>query len=249
MQFFKPINTIKAITFDLDDTLYNNEPIIRQADATLNAHLKQNYPNAGALTPEQWQQLKRDAIAANPSLSSDMGKLRLTVLKAALAKDVLSTSTGEISNKDNDRLTKAATECFDCFYNARSEFELPQEVHNTLLSLSRQLPLIGITNGNVNSEKIGIAPYFDVILHASTTRPMKPSRVMFDEAARRLNIAPKHILHVGDNMTKDIYGAINAGFQSAWFACNREMHLPRERISVLPHVVLEHLDELRYFCE
>ena len=251
MQFFKPINIIKAITFDLDDTLYNNEPVIRQADAVLNAHLKRHYPNAGALTPDQWQQLKRDAISANPSLSSDMGKLRLTVLKAALAKDVLPTTRSIASTSSNatDPLTEAATECFHCFYNARSEFELPKEVHDTLSALSSQLPLIGITNGNVNAEKIGIASYFDVILHASTTRPMKPARAMFDEAAQRLNIAPKYILHVGDNMTKDIYGAINAGFQSAWFACNRDMHLPKERISVLPHVVLDHLDELRYFCE
>jgi len=246
MQFFKPVNTIKAITFDLDDTLYNNDPIIRQADAALNAHLQRHYPKAAALSPEQWQQLKRDAIAANPSLSSDMGKLRLIVLKAALANDINGTTSQDCAD---DELEKAAIECFNCFYTARSEFELAQEVHDTLLALSNQLPLIGITNGNVDPEKIGLAPYFNVILHASTSRPMKPARAMFDEAADILGIEPKNILHVGDNMAKDIYGAINAGFQSAWFACNREMHLPRESVSVLPHVVLEHLDELRYFCE
>jgi len=109
------------------------------------------------------------------------------------------------------------------------------------------MTLVGITNGNVNADQIGITPYFDTILHASTSRPMKPSRAMFDEAASFIGEAPKHILHVGDNIIKDVYGAINAGFQSAWFACNREMHLPRERASVLPHVALDSLDELAYF--
>jgi len=84
-------------------------------------------------------------------------------------------------------------------------------------------------------------------LHASTSRPMKPAQHMFDEAAARLNVAPKHILHVGDNIIKDVYGAINAGYQAAWFACNRPMTLHNEPVSVLPHVALNNLSELTHF--
>ena len=35
MQCYRPVHPVKALTFDLDDTLYNNEPIIRHADAAL----------------------------------------------------------------------------------------------------------------------------------------------------------------------------------------------------------------------
>ena len=239
MQFFRAINSVKAMTFDLDDTLYNNEPIIRQAEAALNTHLKQYHPKAAALTPTHWQQLKRDAITANPTYSSDMGKLRLAVLNAALIHD--------IPPQDTHTLDAAVQACFDCFYHARSEFDLADDVHKTLSTLSENMTLVGITNGNVNADQIGITPYFDTILHASTSRPMKPSRAMFDEAASFIGDAPENILHVGDNIIKDVYGAINAGFQSAWFACNREMHLPRERASVLPHVALDSFNELAYF--
>ena len=241
MQFFRPINTIKAMTFDLDDTLYNNEPVIRHAEAVLQEHIGQYHPKAARLTSAHWQQLKRDAIAANPAYSSDMGQLRRAILTAALSND--------ISNKDRPALDSAVQACFECFYNARSAFSLADDVHDTLFTLSQNMPLVGITNGNVNAEKIGIAPYFEKILHASTTRPMKPSAAMFNEAASIIDENPKHILHVGDNIIKDVYGAINAGFQSAWFACNREMHLSREPVSVLPHVALASVNELTYFCE
>jgi len=240
MQFFRPINTVKAMTFDLDDTLYDNEPIIRNAEAALATHLKQHHPKAASLSAAHWQQLKHNAIQANPALASDMGKLRFTILKDALMHD--------IAEEDDDTLTQAVTASFDCFYNARSAFELSSHIHDTLETLSAHFPLIAITNGNVDAEKIGISAYFDLVLHASTTRPMKPASAMFDEAANMLSLAPKHILHVGDNIIKDVYGAINAGYQSAWFACNREMHLPRERASVLPHVQLDSFAELGYFC-
>ncbi len=70
---------------------------------------------------------------------------------------------------------------------------------------------------------------------------------MFEQAADKLGIAPQHILHVGDNLQKDVYASINAGFQSAWYACNRPMALQLEKVSVLPHVVLDNLSELLAF--
>ena len=76
---------------------------------------------------------------------------------------------------------------------------------------------------------------------------MKPAKDMFNEAANILDIEPKHILHVGDNLIKDVYGAINAGYQAAWFACNRPMRLSHERVFVLPHVKLDTIDELTVF--
>ncbi|GFD68887.1 HAD-IA family hydrolase [Alteromonas sp. KUL106] len=245
MQFFRSINHIDAMTFDLDDTLYNNDPIIRRAEQALQAHIAQYHPEAAKLTSQDWLQLKRAAIAKDRRLASDMGQLRRVVLTAALS----GTSADKLDVKVNNRgeLSDAVEACFNCFYDARSNFDLADDVHHVLKALSNKRPLIGITNGNVNAQKIGIEGYFETILHASTTRPMKPAREMFDEAADHLGIAPKHILHVGDNLIKDVKGAINAGYQAAWFACNRQMKLANEPVSVLPHIALDDLNELTYF--
>ena len=49
MQFFRPINHVDAMTFDLDDTLYDNEPIIRQAEQALQAHMAKHHKKAAPL--------------------------------------------------------------------------------------------------------------------------------------------------------------------------------------------------------
>lgn len=245
MQFFRSLNNVKAMTFDLDDTLYDNEPIIRRAEQALQSHIAQHHRNAADLTPQDWLELKRAAIAKNPRLASDMGQLRRVVLSAALS----GTPANALSvNPTQDATLRTAVEdCFNCFYDARSDFALTVDVHDTLDKLSQHLPLIGITNGNVNTQKVGLDRYFETILHASVARPMKPAADMFNEAASRLKVKPAHILHVGDNIIKDVLGAINAGYQAAWFACNRPMQLSLEPVSVLPHVQLDSLQELVQF--
>ena len=233
MRFYRPLAPIHAITFDLDDTLYDNGPVIRQAEHTLRTHIGEHFPRAAAMTPQDWHSIRRDLIAQTPELASDMGQLRLLTLKAALQHDV-----------HGDELQRSATDCFDLFYRARSELTLSDEVHEALASLADVVPLVGITNGNVDADKIGISGYFKTIYHASLTRPMKPARAMFDEAASELGLSAKRILHVGDNLIKDVYGAINAGYQTAWYACNRDMTLSLEPVKALPHVHLDNLSEL-----
>lgn len=245
MQFFRSINKVEAMTFDLDDTLYNNEPIIRRAEEALQAHIAKHHKSAAALSANDWLALKQAAIKKDLRLASDMGQLRRVVLTAALSNTTPEKLKTDLTNFGE--LSDAVEACFNCFYDARSNFELADDVHEALKAVSSKLPLVGITNGNVNAQKVGIDGYFETIFHASTSRPMKPARDMFDEAAALLHIAPKHILHVGDNIIKDVQGAVNAGYQAAWFACNRPMKLANEPVSVLPHVALDNLNELTHF--
>ena len=111
-------------------------------------------------------------------------------------------------------------------------------------SLAEKVPLVAITNGNVNLSQIGIDELFQLSLHAKENQPMKPHPCMFEKAAAHLNLPSKHILHVGDNLEKDIMGANQVGFQTAWYACNRSMNLAAEPVSTLPHVQLSSLEEL-----
>ena len=39
MQCYRPVSPVKAMTFDLDDTLYDNEPIIADATEALNQRI------------------------------------------------------------------------------------------------------------------------------------------------------------------------------------------------------------------
>lgn len=239
MQCYRPIYPVNAFTFDLDDTLYDNEPVIRHADAELNNKIHQHYPALRSMTNDDWFAIKKALINNNPKLASDMGKLRWQTLFTALGKTGL----------PDDKRAHAASELFDFFYAVRSDFEVAPDVKAVLQKLANKVPLVAITNGNVDTHKIGLAPYFSLTLHASVTRPRKPYPDMFEEAIAYLSLPPQQIMHVGDNLIKDVLGAHRAGMQTAWLACNRKMDLRSEKLAVLPGIQLSYLDELLTLVE
>lgn len=237
MKIYRALRPIKAMTFDLDDTFYDNRPYIQHAYATLANYLAQYYPKTAALSAGTWATIRQGFIDADPRLESDVSALRLLTLEKALANDV----------NDTTQRKQATQACYDVFYAARSEFKVSDDVLKLLATLAERLPLIAITNGNVDCDAVGLRPYFQDVFHASVTRPMKPHRHMFDEASQRLGIASENILHVGDNLEKDVMGAVRAGYQAAWYADDRPMNLNNETVTLLPHIELASLQELALF--
>ena len=78
----------------------------------------------------------------------------------------------------------------------------------------------GLTLGlisNMNSsadeiiENMGLAPYLDFAVTSGEVGVEKPHAPIFREALRRSGAAPEDTLHVGDQLTSDIAGAMNAG--------------------------------------
>lgn len=235
MIFYKPLPLIRAISFDLDDTLYNNMPFIHEAERCLTEYIQSKYPETSALSRSDWKKIRTSVLLSRPELSNDMGLLRKNVLTQAFL----------IVGLRDKQLENAVIDCFDYFYFKRSDFKVDDGVIKILKKLSKRVPLLAITNGNVDCEAIGIAPFFTYILHASVDMPMKPAMDMFNKASDHLNIPSKNILHVGDHLDKDVLGATRAGYQSAWLAVNRDMSLMKERALVLPNVQLAALSELK----
>jgi putative hydrolase of the HAD superfamily len=234
MQFFRPLSAIKALSFDLDDTLYENHSLMLQAEKKLQSYLKNHYPLTEQMRIADWRKIKFYHLTHSPELASDMGELRRRTLYTGLQQR---------GYKDAE-LEHAVADCFDYFYYQRSHFKVNETICSLLSELARKVPLVAITNGNVNLQQIGIADYFSHCFKANLTQPMKPHRMMFDLASKALGISAGNILHIGDNLEKDVMGAIAAGMQSAWYACNRDMHINQERITILPHIQLHSLSEL-----
>lgn len=235
MIFYRPFAPVKAISFDLDDTLYDNHPLMIQAEQQLQQFRLEHYPQSAGVEIHHWQRFRRDILNRQPDLASDMGELRRQVLTMGFAQSGLQGSA----------LKEAVEACFEHFYYHRSNFEINKNTHSLLAYLTDKCPLVAITNGNVSLEQTGLGAYFSHCYKANVRQPMKPHRHMFDRASQDLAIRPAHILHVGDNLEKDVMGSIAAGMQSAWYACNRNMCIKRERTSVLPHIHLNSLEELK----
>ncbi|MFQ3235175.1 MAG: HAD superfamily hydrolase (TIGR01549 family) [Paraglaciecola sp.] len=234
MIFYRQLQKITAMTFDLDDTLYDNHPFILKAEQKLLAFLQQHSPCGTGTDTRYWRRHKLTVLDDHPELHGDMGLLRRKTLTRGLA---------ELGYKSH-QLDKAVDDAFAFFYHQRSNFKVSSEVCKILDSLAARLPLIAITNGNVNLQQIGIGDYFQKSFHASLAFPMKPASNMFDAAQQFLQRPASEILHIGDDLQKDIQGAKQAGFSSAWYAYNRTMHLKNEPVSLMPDIQLTSLDEL-----
>ncbi|MGS2722006.1 HAD-IA family hydrolase [Paraglaciecola aestuariivivens] len=234
MIFFRRLNEIKAISFDLDDTLYNNNKIIKKAEALLLSYMHEHYPQTQALPEHFWKSQQLAQLQLNPALKNDMSELRKLSLDSGFKQ----------LGFNHNQIETATQRCYNYFYYQRSNFKLDENVNSLLKQLAQNLPLVAITNGNVNLEQIGLAPYFSACFKASLAQPMKPHASMFEAAQKHLKTPKMNILHVGDNLHKDIYGGLKAGFQTAWHAKGRQMNLNAEQSYLLPHVQLCQLEQL-----
>lgn len=79
----------------------------------------------------------------------------------------------------------------------------------------------------------GISKYFQEIFISQEIGANKPDKVYFDRCAARIpGYAPEKAMMVGDSLTSDIQGGINAGMKTVWV---NPHHRPR-----LEHIVPDH---------
>jgi HAD superfamily hydrolase (TIGR01509 family) len=235
MIFYRKIDKIQAISFDLDDTLYDNQPFIVEAEKQLRSFLHQTFPLTQDCDQHFWLRTKNKLLQQQPELKLDMGQLRRHILHAGLSH----------VGYQGDQLVDAVEQCFSHFYFHRSNFSVDETICSLLFELSQRVPLVAITNGNVDLQQIGISEYFQHSLHASIEQPMKPHPRMFELACDYLNLPPRQILHVGDSLLNDVFGAHQAGLRTAWYAHNRTMHINAELTTLLPDIALHSLAELK----
>lgn len=96
-------------------------------------------------------------------------------------------------------------------------------VLEVLSELSEVATLAIVTNGfdKVQSRRVaesGIAPLLEDVFVSEKLDSEKPSRRIFDSALRALGVENReHVLVVGDSLTSDIQGGVNAGLDTCWF--------------------------------
>ncbi len=68
----------------------------------------------------------------------------------------------------------------------------------------------------------GLAPLFDVVMDSTLVGTRKPERAIFELTCRALGFRPEEVVHVGDSLEHDVYGARNAGMKAAWLSSGEE---------------------------
>ncbi len=219
---------IRAISLDLDDTLWPIWPTIERAEKALHDWLTEHAPMAAALfsSPSALRDIREYMAQSRPELKHDLSAIRRESIRLALYR------AGE-----NPLL---ADRGFEVFFAERQRVNLFDDALPALQRLAARYPLVALSNGNADIHRVGIAAYFQAGVSAREFGVGKPDPRIFHAAAGAAGVQPEEVLHVGDDATLDALGALNAGMQAAWV--NRSDNLwPHE---TEPHVTLTHLGEL-----
>jgi putative hydrolase of the HAD superfamily len=193
----------KAITLDLDDTLWPIGPTIRRAEAKANDWLRAHAPEVlNQFDSTRRLRLREAIVAAYPERAHDLGWLRREQFAQML----------EASGYPATR----ADEIYDVFIAARQDVELYPDALPALQILAAHYPMASVSNGNADLKRIGLDRYFKLTLSASDYGAAKPDPGIYLEACRRLGVAPEEVLHVGDDPHTDVIGARRAGLRTVW---------------------------------
>lgn len=207
----------RALSLDLDDTLWPIWPLIERAERALDDFLRERCPRTAQRFPiHRMRQLREQVAHENPDLVHDFTAQRKLSLHRALSE-----SGDDVGH---------AEAAFEAFYAKRNEVVFYPDALDALGRLSSRFPVAALTNGNADLARIGIDAHFRVFVSAREEGHAKPETPIFLATCERLGVEPAEVLHVGDDPLLDVVGARRAGLRSCWINRRREswpLGLPR----------------------
>jgi FMN hydrolase / 5-amino-6-(5-phospho-D-ribitylamino)uracil phosphatase len=191
MQRMTP-GSIRAICFDLDNTLWDVGPVLMRAEGILADWLRSRYPRIPErFTTEAMMELRAQLLRAEPHKAHDLTYLRretLARMAAAVGYEHASVARG-----------------------------VPySDVVPALERLGAHFRLASLSNGNADLTCIGLAHHFEARLHAAELGCAKPDPRAYKALADALTLEPAQILFVGDEPDADVRGPKAAGMRTAW---------------------------------
>ncbi|CAD5106335.1 HAD family hydrolase [Zestomonas carbonaria] len=199
--------SIRLITFDLDDTLWDNRPVILGAEAAMRDWLALHTPRLAAQPVEHLWTIRSRLVENEPGLRHRLSELRRRTLFHAL----------EGVGYSREEAVALAEGAFQAMLRARHRITFFPETVPTLEALAGRYHLGVITNGNADVRRLGLADYFQFALCAEELGVGKPDPKPFREALKKVGVTAEQAVHVGDHPGDDIRGALDAGLRAIWF--------------------------------
>jgi FMN hydrolase / 5-amino-6-(5-phospho-D-ribitylamino)uracil phosphatase len=197
------VREIRAITIDLDDTLWPIQPVIERAERRLYAWLSEHYPRVTEqFAPQDIVDVRDEVMHEHAARIHDLTFLR----RAVISRMGVAAGYG----------TRMVDDAFAIFLEERNDVELFPDVLPALESLSGNYTLVAVTNGNANLDKIGIRRLFSAVISPAVAGAAKPARRIFDVAVRAAAADAAQTVHVGDHPEHDVQGARMAGLNTVW---------------------------------
>ncbi|WP_210732039.1 HAD-IA family hydrolase [Hydrogenophaga sp. PAMC20947] len=220
------VGRIRAITIDLDDTLWPIWPTIARAESVLQAWMDERAPATAALGRDKntLREVRNQMATLRPDIAHDMSALRRESIRLLLNR------AGE-----DPALAEPA---FEIFFAERHRVDLFEDALPALEFLSSRFPVVALSNGNADVHRVGLGEHFHAALSAQSFGVGKPDARIFHAGAAAAGVAPHEVLHIGDDAHLDGLGAIQAGMQFAWI---RREGQAWEHAPLTPHLTITDL--------
>ncbi len=197
---------ISAISFDGDMTLWDFQKVMRHSLEHALLELRRMVPSQRAL---------------------DLSVDEMITIRNRVEEE----AKGKIWNHEEIRLlaferTLESVGCHDrgmavhlneIYLKHRFEdIELYPDVVPALDRLAPRFKLGLLSNGNSYPERCGLEGRFVFVVFSQDVRIQKPDRRIFEITAEKAGCTLDELLHVGDSLENDVWGANEAGAQSVW---------------------------------
>ncbi len=197
---------IRLVTFDLDNTLWAVDAVIRRAEAALNDWLDQRVPEYNRLSADSRKAIVQSVTAADPGIVHDISRLRETVMRETVVH----------CGYRPERAARLAADAFAEFMDWRHRVQFFPAAVDVLAELAESYTLAALTNGNADFERLGLDQYFTFGYCAGEVGAKKPAPAMFERAMAHASVEPDEAVHVGDHAVDDIQGAAAVGMATIW---------------------------------
>nr|WP_274617249.1 HAD family hydrolase [Vibrio parahaemolyticus] len=207
---------LKAIFFDMDETLCGTSQADKAAGQKFAAWIQQTYPQVSdpqAFLQRYLQGVYKKLNAEFPQLVAllpDENAFRCSLIQTILAEDGIHIDAEQ---------AQQAQHYFD---SARmGAFTFFPGVKEMLTDLRKHYKLVVITNGPIFSQHPKLKAtqmdeWVDHIIVGGEEPEEKPAASIFQKALNLVDVKPEEALHIGDSLAADIAGANNMGILSVW---------------------------------
>ncbi|HCE3080486.1 TPA: HAD-IA family hydrolase [Vibrio parahaemolyticus] len=207
---------LKAIFFDMDETLCGTSQADKAAGQKFAARIQQTYPQVSdpqAFLQRYLQGVYKKLNAEFPQLVAllpDENAFRCGLIQTILAENGIHIDAEQ---------AQQAQHYFD---SARmGAFTFFPGVKEMLTDLRKHYKLVVITNGPIFSQHPKLKAtqmdeWVDHIIVGGEEPEEKPAASIFQKALNLVDIKPEEALHIGDSLAADIAGANNMGILSVW---------------------------------
>jgi putative hydrolase of the HAD superfamily len=242
------MSTIKAVTFDLWDTLVHDdsdEPKRRQLGLRSKRDERRHlvWSELEAIEPIEFECVSRACDVADAAFHIAWKEDAVTWRLEQRLRVVLDGLGRPLPQAALDRLVERI---------GALEVEVPpapiDRVGEALAQLSRRYRLAIVSDAIVTPgtglrrllARHGLAQHFEAFAFSDEVGRSKPHRAMFEHTATALGVTPKEIVHIGDRDHNDVQGPHALGAKAILFTATHD----RDRASTTADGICDHARDL-----